>query len=197
MVSSWSYLHRRPSYYPKGINMKNLAGITTCDRDIMNELNESGIPVVLSDPHSGEVPYTIEGQLGEFKFTRRWTNWQVTGRVPIDVAKELFKNPIGEKYVRVVGDCMGPQPEMYASWFTADGHGVRPLSEKSSTENTLKYLTPGSSGAKFLGSLVFSDDPKSIGAQQYVTSYHIDTQEGLNLFAQTLRAHGLVSAGSS
>lgn len=37
---------------------------------------------------------------------------------------------------------------------------------------------------------IFSDD-KTLG-RLYVTNYHIDTQEGLNLFAKMLRRHGLV-----
>ena len=43
---------------------------------------------------------------------------------------------------------------------------------------------------------LFSDNPEELEAHQFITTYHIDTAEGLKLFADTLKAHKLAGDAS-
>lgn len=133
--------------------MKNLAGNSGCDPHIVAELQAAGIDLVHhTSPLKQEVPASVTGRLTKngkpvFEFTRAWYYWVVGGRVPLDVARELYANPIGATDVRVVGHCGCPPPE---DWVTI------------------------------------------IKGKRYVFGYHIDSQEGLNLFVTTLKERGLV-----
>ena len=91
--------------------MKNLAGVPMCDVYIRAELEAAGIPIVEVPLDNTEVPYRLIGQLGNFEFRRAWYYWIVSGRVPLEIAKELYANPIGKKDVRVTGHCGCPPPE--------------------------------------------------------------------------------------
>lgn len=162
--------------------MKNLAGVKGCDEFIRDELAEAGIAALLlpgEDKSKHEVPWQVIGLLGgrtylnelakypensiirahqrvefidadiaSFKFIRCWYYWSVTGYVPMDVAMEMYNDPIGRTAIRVEGHCGCPSPEDYTS---------QPL----------------------------------VAGKQCIRSYHIDSQEGLNLFVETLRKHNL------
>jgi len=84
-----------------------------------------------------EVPYHIVGKYNQFIFERAWYYYVVNGNVPLEVAKELYSNPIGRIDIRVGGDCSCPPPN---------------------------YT---------------------------VYTYHIDSQEGLNLFVSTIKKYNL------
>ena len=100
--------------------MINLAGVDTCDETIKQELFASGIPteVVEIDRRHHEVPFTIIGRLGPYKFERLWYYWSVTGPMPLAAAQEMYEHEFGCKDVRVVGHCGCPPP---AEWLD-DGH---------------------------------------------------------------------------
>ena len=80
-----------------------------CDRDIRTELQSAGIIIVTSpERHHGEVPTTLTGKLtlsgiDVFTFTRGWCYWMVQGKVPLEVAEELFSTSTGKRDVRVGG----------------------------------------------------------------------------------------------
>lgn len=135
--------------------MKNLAGVIKADENIREELSLAGIELVQGERSSGEVPYSITGKLGDWKFARAWYYWRTfapEGKgLPLEVAAYLH----GKKYphteeretdtiygqvIRVVGHCGCPHPMNWAS-LSSDG-------------------------------------------KRYVYSYHIDTQTGLNEFAR-------------
>lgn len=129
--------------------MKNLAGNKDCDRYIKVELARAKIPIVQVklDTLHHEVPFTLAGQLGDFKFERFWYYWSVSGgEVPVVAAWEIYCHPNGKNDVRVDGHCGCPAPE----------------------------------------------HPHHLNANDCVDFYHIDTQEGLNMFVQKLRKHRLV-----
>jgi hypothetical protein len=50
--------------------MKNLAGDPNCDIEIRRELTRACIPIVENVPSRGEVPATLQGQLGPIVFRR-------------------------------------------------------------------------------------------------------------------------------
>lgn len=160
--------------------MKNLAGDPRCDADIKRELLDAGIQLVEKDRTKEEVPSTISGELGAFKFIRAWYYWIVEGKMPLEVARELYRDPVGKADVRVVGHCGCPSPdEPWIEWYDSEGRRIFPLSKKH------KDFSEEEAGYR-----VFFEDPSSVG-KGYIPFYHIDSAEGLKLFADAIRKHQL------
>lgn len=164
-----------PSNLEKKTNFHNMAGREDCNQYIANELTEAEIPIVY-ERSNGEVPYVIKGKLGDMNFERAWYYWMVRCRVPLAVAKELYADPIGKRDVRVAGHCGCPPPE---EWATPDEEIVR----KYIKENEVHYPT-----MLDIRELIASGKLKG---DLYVHSYHIDSQEGLNLFVKTIKKYKL------
>lgn len=176
--------------------MQNLAGNKDCDVPVEKELMRAGIDLLRGMPRDNEVPASIRGQLGKFTFTRAWYYWVVKGDVPIEVARELYEDPVGKTDVRVAGHCMCPAPDKWTVWKTPDGCRVLAAKEEEGFKaSALKYLGDDSEDSllKLYGEkYVFSDDPESLGAKQCVGSYHIDSELGLYKFVEALKRHHLV-----
>lgn len=158
--------------------MRNLAGDRDCDVKIRGELQHAGIEIVeLGKPQNREVPASVDGKLGEFSFHRAWYYWIFHGAVTLEVAKELYADPVGKEGVRVAGHCGCPPPEEWA--FPMDDVLIPQLKRLGKMDITFGDL------AKLCNEGV-------IEGRRFVTTYHIDTEEGLRLFADTLKKHGLV-----
>ena len=170
--------------------MQNLAGVKKCDSLIQEELRQAGIPVVSEDRTKCEVPATIAGQLGNFSFVRAWYYWVVVGDVPLKVAEKLYDDPVGKKDVRVVGHCACPPPERWADWYDHEGRRLIPADQQAKLEKLAKDALVSE---EEIASFHFAD-PKDFPAlgMGYITSYHIDSQEGLNLFVKVITEAGLV-----
>lgn len=165
--------------------MKNLAGNPEADHHIERELFAAGIEVVRHPERlRGEVPRTLTGKLGPFTFDRAWYYWMVHGPVPLPVAEELYAHPYGQTDVRVAGHCGCPPPAEWVDWLDADGKELAPLSERPADEERARQCEKNLN-LRFVESVEAEGKP-------FVTSYHIDTPEGLRLFVGTLRKHGLV-----
>jgi hypothetical protein len=174
--------------------MKNLAGDRNCDVQIREELEKSGINLVFHDKDlNQEVPASITGQLGRFTFTRAWHYWVVSGKMPLNAAREMYANPNGVKDVRVAGHCGCPPPEEWEHWFNPKSHReILNMKQKAQFE---EYAKSDSESIKEIAKaglrdFDFAEDPSQVG-EGFVDLYHIDTQEGLNLFTATVRAHQL------
>ena len=169
--------------------MKNLAGDKNCDVTIRNELKKVGLTALSVEKQKGEVESTVIAKLGPYTFRRAWSYWVVEGPVPLALAEELYQDPVAED-IRVAGHCGAPPPDKWARWFISDGREV--LSRKQEKD----FLDIMSKGDSFLKDIVkdyetkyiFSDDPKSIGAGGYVTTYHIDSLLGLRVFVDLMMA---------
>lgn len=160
----------------------NLAGREDADYHILDELRVSRITAIVGDAVPGEVPSQVTGRLGPFSFVRRWYYYSVAGDVPLHVAVELYGDPLGKRDVRVAGHCGCPPPEPpWVTWRLPCGGTVVPLSGQS--ESTIRW------GAE--NEYAFSDDPASLCATPVISSYHIDSEAGLRLFADTIKRHGL------
>jgi hypothetical protein len=167
-------------------SLPNLAGDPGCDVHAMNELRRAEIQA-----HEGElmdeVPSRVCGRLGPIVFRRAWRYWIARGPVPVAVAEDIYAAPAG-RAVRVNGDGMTPAPEgAQIEWRLPDGALVVPTDEEAEFRRVLARF-PQTEGR---GPLVFNDDPRALGAMGYVPLYHVDSQEGLGLFARVLRQHGL------
>jgi hypothetical protein len=178
--------------------MKNLAShdespenVASTDTALIAELTAAGIPCEIQPKQvGGEVQTRVMGKAGNFVFDRRWYYWAVDGRVPLEVAKEIYALDSG-KVVRVSGHCMAPTPEEWAIAYE-DATG-RMVVDDVEWEKGLKMF----SGEHWKDTLVrwnteHVPQSKAGASSTFVTSYHIDTQEGLNLFTSVLRKHKLI-----
>jgi hypothetical protein len=173
--------------------VKNLAGDKECDKYIKEELDRACIDVIPLDRKGYEVPASIGGRLGPFTFTRAWYYWMVEGPMPLNVAKELYAHPEGARTVRVHGHCGCPAPEAWVYWLNDNGSILWPrhkyeaelkqFSDSPVMLDSIKNMVDS-------GEYVVSDDLQKDGSP-YVTSYHIDDQAGLLLFAMKVRDHSL------
>jgi hypothetical protein len=172
--------------------MRNLAGVEDADRFIRRELDEATVERVVHPERisNSEVPTMITGKLGPFKFKRLWYYWSVRGPVPLAVAEELYADPEGRKSVRVAGHCGCPPPAEWATYVDADGNRVveDPDGSQERAANAFFDRHPALRAAS---AERFVRDRSKAQLTATVESYHIDTQEGLNLFVDTIRRHGL------
>lgn len=164
--------------------MKNLAGDQQCDAEIREELTAAGIEVVPIQKGNTEVPYSVVGQLGNFTFKRAWYYWMVGGDVPLEIAKEMYTTEVGKKDVRVAGHCGCPPPEEWAF------PKREVLVELGIFQEPCEEHPHGNSPT--YGELAKMCNSGKITAPRFVQSYHIDSPEGLKLFADTMKKHKLV-----
>ncbi len=162
--------------------MKNLAGVATCDEDIRRELARSYIDAVDIKRGNTEVPYSVIGKLGDMTFKRGWCYWVVNCRVPLEIARALYADPVGKTDIRVAGHCGCLPPEEWITRLDDQGHVLYANSERPTDESLVNLLE--SQGNRFV------DDPSSEG-KPFVTSYHIDSEVGLRVFADIVRRYGL------
>jgi len=166
--------------------MINLAGVRECDVHMRSELVQAGVPIIDIPRENSEVPYTVMGKLGKYEFRRAWYYWMVNGNVPLEAAQEMYADPIGKKDVRVAGHCGCPPPEEWTRWYTTDGKLVVKTKELPEYR---KFIDKGIFKESVLDDLVFTDDPQSVGALGFIEHYHIDSQEGLNLYVATIKKY--------
>ena len=82
--------------------MQNLAGVDNCDEVIKQELNRAGIPQKTIKMGGNAVPFTIVGELGDFKFVRHFNFWVVGGGlVPLYVAQKFYDDEYSKKVIRI------------------------------------------------------------------------------------------------
>ena len=168
--------------------MQNLAGNVNCDGIIQSELQRSGIDAIHGERRVSEVPASVTGKLGPFTFVRAWYYWVVNGPVPLAIARELYADPVGVSDIRVAGHCGCPAPKKpWTSLIATDGRQVIDFKEQVLLDSTYNQAEREALAQV----IVYSDDPAATDAQEFVTSYHIDSEIGLRLFADTMRKHGL------
>tara|TARA_R110002096_G_scaffold395159_1_gene590526 strand:- start:6192 stop:6710 length:519 start_codon:yes stop_codon:yes gene_type:complete len=170
--------------------MKNLAGVETCDSDVVRELLEAKVNIVPHDrDHKYEVPASFHGELNGWKFYRGWYYWVVSpikekSGLPLSVAIDLHKAH-GED-VRVAGHCGAPEPQGWVSRYTPEGRTVvvDPTGKELESFNhftKLKFMDVN------MDDYVFVKTPDEVEHNAVVPMYHVDTQVGLNALAETLR----------
>lgn len=180
--------------------MKNLAGDTDADFEVREELYLADIESEYCDSDVGEVPYTIIGKLGHWRFRRAWRYWVATvendvNGLPLKAALELHNmpNPVNPdqtlgQVIRSGGHAGAPSPDEY---------GAQPV---YGTELDSKLLELGYEMKDIkIGNEIKSYIPITVGeiselcnegkldVERYVKCYHIDTQIGLHEFAKFLK----------
>lgn len=172
--------------------MKNLAGHQECDEDVERELVRCRIDIIRDQPREWEVPSSLRGKLGSFTFFRASCYWIVRGPLPLAVAKELYGDPVGCTDIRINGDCGCPAPGEPGGKIVWRDHETKKILMPYKEWDELQVLigrNPHMFSSAINDEYAPSDDP-SMG-QGFIESYHIDTEVGLRLFADTLKKHGL------
>lgn len=158
--------------------MINLAGVKTCDKKIREELNLAEIKIVNIGKMDREVPASIIGKCNNFIFSRAWSYWVVTGYMPLKYAKEIYKN-YKDLNIRVVGHCGNPQPEEWCEPKDLD-EKCKPYFDKLfNKEITYEECN------KYCNEIRKQGD-------QFITHYHIDSQEGLNRFVEMIKKNNVI-----
>jgi len=165
--------------------VKNLAGNEDCDTFIEQELLRAGIKPVACKRSGGEVDSALEGKLGRFRFHRAWYYWVVIGNMPLAVAEELYRDPVGKTDVRVAGHCGCPPPKEWATWLDEKERRLFPLSEKPAGTSKIVEAILNDPTLRFV------KNPSAEG-EGFICSYHIDSEVGLRLFADAIKKHNLV-----
>jgi hypothetical protein len=174
--------------------VRNLAGHGECDRAIRVELERARIDIVEGARSTHEVAAPITGKLGAFTFTRSWYYWVAEGPVPLEVARELYADPVGKTDVRVGGHCACPSPDEYgATYFDADGFELASDPEGKEATTWAHLQERGILPSPEEKRIRFVADVRAVAVRGEVSSYHIDSEVGLRLFADTIRARGLAA----
>lgn len=177
--------------------MINLAGDSKCDVKIKEELYLAGIESIPVSGN-GEVPYSFEGRIRNWKLQRAWTYWIVnveieTDGLPLKDALKLHNtpNPVdGERWVGLTIRCGG-----HAGAPSPDEFGARPIHDEQLNERLKKlgYKEEYNKSLKLnyipitVGEITKLCNEGKLNVERYVTSYHIDDQIGLNEFAKFLK----------
>ena len=166
--------------------MINLAGHPEAEMYITEELKEAGILAVYGAERIGEVQSKIYGELvtkwGTFRFTRAWYYWIVECHVPLGIAKEMYSSPLMKQDVRVAGHCGCPPPEEWAAEMIVTVENGESKYENVWTGEQIEQLKE----IKCLAYLAKNKIRKEPGREysKFIESYHIDSQEGLDLFVE-------------
>lgn len=187
MASFWNSLFKQEN--PR--RMRNLAGRSDSDRIIALELDRAELAVVRHDCPLGELPSLLIGRLGPIDFVRESTYYVVAGPIPIEVARDLYRDPIGQCDALIHGNRNRPAPEVpWVAWYTNDGARIYPRVQEVAFLR-LQATCP----AAFLHAPppVFHDQPEAIGAIGFVDWYHVISEDGLQVFASMLRRHAVDS----
>jgi hypothetical protein len=157
------------------------------DAILREELTICGIDIIETSeliPHP-EVNTHISGKLGDIIMKRNWYYWIVVGKIPLDIAKKLYNDPVGKRDVRVVGDCGCPPPEDPWISYILDGKQLdyesrKPIDWENNCWDDIRE------------ELIFVENPAiEPGVEMFIDHYHIDSEVGLRFFADTMKKHGL------
>jgi hypothetical protein len=128
----------------------------------------------------GEVPYAWVAEVdlpsGPVRFTRSWRYWRVQGKIHLALAQKVYaKEGNG---IRAGGHGYNQPPEEHVEHFLPDGRAIVTYASLKEFE-MFQSLWDNLAHDR----VVYFSIPKGC---EYVTMYHIDSQEGLNRFVEVL-----------
>lgn len=108
--------------------MKNLAGVKDCDDSIIIELQKAKANILTIGRNSGEVKYSLIGQVKNWTLTRAWYYWIAIAEdkkgIPLKEASEMHETKYPDEHfdehreisiygnvIRVGGHCGCPHPK--------------------------------------------------------------------------------------
>jgi hypothetical protein len=174
--------------------LENLKGKRNRDKRIELELSRCRIPIERVEEQLDPITYKIIGKLpGPFLFMRTPGSWLVKGPMPLEIAEELYADPIGRDDIRTEsGPGENPPPHTQSHWlFPCTDYKQLSPEQLNAVVETLVMYDAGFFPVGWHG--IDSDHPELLGARQYVLNYYIRTEVGLRLFVDTLFKHQLAT----
>jgi hypothetical protein len=155
--------------------------VTVDDRRLIRELTRCGVQVLPGSPIVG----TLRG------FTFRFHNyyWVVDGRMPLDVAMRLYAHPVGKTDIRSGGHCGCLSPEKYgADYFDSEGNQLYSDPEGKEAKSMAGLMQRGLLPADSAAHIRFVPDKRIGYTSAYVNCYHVDSELGLYVLTEAIRA---------
>ena len=164
--------------------MINLAGHPRAEEYIIKELTEAGIPIKWSHKEMGEPKSRAYGKMNTIwngiTFTREWYYWVAKGNIPLGIAEKMYEHPVMNNDVRANGDCTCPSPRDVAKEKFVTSSGVYSKFEDVWSEEEINKLRSVDIISHLADEKIQKEQDKKY--PKFVDVYHIDSQEGLNLF---------------
>ena len=147
------------------------------DHRVKEELKMANIPVY-SLPYymDGEVKTKYFGILNGFTFYRAWNYWICDGDMPLDVVNKIYKK-YKELNIRAGGHC-GNEPPITQSYNPIYTKELEEYRDKVGLDKFIRTYKD-----------VVHDDKTQ---PRFVDIYHIDTQLGLSILADTIRRENVI-----
>jgi len=181
--------------------MRNLAGDSDADLFIKEELYLADIEQLeVGKREHSEVPYTVIGRIGYWRFRRAWTYWVATVEndimgLPLKEALELHNTPnpvnpdqILGQVIRSGGHAGAPSPDEYGAQPDYNDELDSKLLELG---YEMKEIKIGDEIKPYIpitvGEVSELCNSGKLDVERYVKCYHVDSQVGLNEFAKFIK----------
>lgn len=115
----------------------------------------------------------------------------VDGPVPLAIAEALYATPVGRTDIRAKGDAGCRPPATWATYSDADGNELVSDPDGRQAREWDAAIASGTGLGKVLSTLPrphFVPDAKAAAARAAVESFHVDSELGMHLLLQALRA---------
>ena len=176
------------------INLGNMDGV---DAYILEELQKSGINIVSGEQVKDEsVSYSVTGELNGWELTRKWSYWEAVAKdsegLPLQIATELHNKeyPVEAENDEMLGSAK-KEIDTYGDVIRAKGHYGTSLVLEDWNFPKAHILAEKleETGKRNLSydELIGISGGNSI-PPEFITTYHIGTQEGLNEFARVVKS---------
>lgn len=163
--------------------MRNLAGQDDSDLCILDELTIAGIAPVEVKPY-GEPNAKFAGQFGYWTFHRAWYYWTASSSVGLSLPyAEALHTAIGTE-VRVAGHCGCPPPSEWVKHIGNDGRQISIDPEGKEQAGFASYVDRGLLIQSQMDQYRFVKSLDGVEHTSVIDSYHVDSQQGLNMLTQ-------------
>lgn len=131
------------------------------------------------------------GHFGPFIIGFRNYYFTVDGPCPLAIAEALYATPVGRTDIRAGGNCTCPEPRTQATYYDADGNDLVSDPGNRQAQEWDAALAKGGPLAAILATVKrprFVPDAAAMAARAVVNSFHVDSELGLYMLLQALRA---------
>lgn len=164
---------------------KNLAG-QDGNKTIREELTRCRIRIIESENQiQGEVETNLYGKLLGFTFKRLWCYYLVDCLLPIEIARELYKNPVATTDIRATGNACAKHPDNYVTYFNKEGKKLQNISSLHEWDKVINISE--AMKKRVHNEFEFVKNPEE--GEGFIEGYHIDSELGLYVFAQKIKKY--------
>ncbi len=131
------------------------------------------------------------GRFGAFLIGFRNYYFTVDGPCPLSVAEALYATPVGRTDIRAGGDGACRPPATWATYFDADGNELVSDPGDKQAREWDAAIASGNGLGKVLSTVKrprFMPSAAAMASRAVVNSFHVDSELGLYMLLQALRA---------